>query len=438
MTDRSEAMMRRRMEEEEKELLAGLMANPGRGRLMSANDDGEDDDEEEQAVRSLSRQAMKRKRRRTPSESFDGPLHRFKGIDHTRSARGDGANDHVGPRSSISVRAWDPSMPYMKSIRGDYSGQDSHKRQSSSSSSSSSSSARSHKEQCEEAYGRYLAQRIDYMKSPSFYFDVSSMFESTFDNKKLAVRILSNVLELNIDNVQLLRTVGYKLIELGLIEAATGVFEKVRRLNPHEPQSHRDLALLLLTKDSSTYNPDRGVQLLDHAISGDWDRRFFEIEMTCLMELGHALKAHGFDYEDLAQRVDLKTPKNMTTDFPVDLRISMAWDTDMTDVDLHVIEPGGEECYYRNKTTRMGGALSRDFTKGFGPEEYVLRVAQRGTYRIKAKYYANHQQSLTGATTLLLTIFKNYGDADKEEKKFISFRLASNKELMTVGEVSFP
>lgn len=38
-------------------------------------------------------------------------------------ARGDGANDHVGPRSSISVRAWDPSMPYMKSIRGDYSGQ---------------------------------------------------------------------------------------------------------------------------------------------------------------------------------------------------------------------------------------------------------------------------------------------------------------------------
>ena len=31
----------------------------------------------------------------------------------------------------------------------------------------------------------------------------------------------------------------------------------------------------------------------------------------------------------------------------------------------------------------------------------------------RAKYYASHQQSLTGATTLLVTIFKNYGDPGK-------------------------
>ena len=51
----------------------------------------------------------------------------------------------------------------------------------------------------------------------------------TLNNTELAVRILTNVLELNLDNAQVLRTVGYKLMELGMIDGAAGVFEKVKR-----------------------------------------------------------------------------------------------------------------------------------------------------------------------------------------------------------------
>lgn len=38
----------------------------------------------------------------------------------------------------------------------------------------------------------------------------------------------------------------------------------------------------------------------------------------------------------------------------------------MTDIDLHVIEPSKEECYYGNRLTQKGGSLSRDFTQGYG------------------------------------------------------------------------
>jgi len=101
---------------------------------------------------------------------------------------------------------------------------------------------------------------------------------------------------------------------------------------------------------------------------------------------------------------------------PMDLRISLAWDTDQTVVDLHVIEPNGEECYYSHKNTAIGGAISRDFTAGYGPEEYFLRKAIPGTFKIRAKYFGSHQQSLTGATTLLITIWKFYGSATVEKK----------------------
>lgn len=70
-------------------------------------------------------------------------------------------------------------------------------------------------------------------------------------------------------------------------------------------------------------------------------------------------------------------------------RIVMAWDTDLTDLDLHgnyftalcvfvccsfahtVTEPSGEEVYYGNRFSRSGAMNSRDFTQGYGPEEYV-------------------------------------------------------------------
>eukprot|EP00957_Ditylum_brightwellii_P014311 1077367-Ditylum_brightwellii.AAC.1 len=51
----------------------------------------------------------------------------------------------------------------------------------------------------------------------------------------------------------------------------------------------------------------------------------------------------------------------------------LGWDTDNTDIDLHVKEPSGNEIYYGNRESDIGGNLSRDFTKGYGPEVYILK-----------------------------------------------------------------
>jgi hypothetical protein len=43
-----------------------------------------------------------------------------------------------------------------------------------------------------------------------------------------------------------------------------------------------------------------------------------------------------------------------------------------TNVDLHVLEPSGEECSYENRDTRIGGHITEDITTGYGPEMYFL------------------------------------------------------------------
>jgi Ca-activated chloride channel family protein len=327
---------------------------------------------------------------------------------------------------TIVLQNWDPKTPYMNKIK-------------------SSGSLKT-------AYQIYLNERQSYSKSPSFYFDMASYFFTQARSKPslidrfnhstsnvgvqtnsnqyeyFGLRILTNVLELELESPQLLRTVAYKLVELGLVHLAEKIFRHILTLRSDEPQSFRDLALLL---EESNNHVKEASDLFTKVILGEWDRRFAEIELTTLHEFNSFInKFHQ------QQQISSTLDNRLIRHLPVDLRIVMVWDTNDTDVDLHVIEPTGEECYYSHKNTAIGGTISRDFTTGYGPEEYLVRKAVKGTYTVRAKYFANHQQSLTGATTIMVHIYKYYGQPN-QQKEIVTLRLSSNQEMIDVCKVEF-
>ena len=118
-----------------------------------------------------------------------------------------------------------------------------------------------------------------------------------------------------------------------------------------------------------------------------------------------------------------------------DLVVTMMWNTDRTDVDLHVIEPTGEECYYEHPRTKMGGRMTRDVTEGFGPEMYTLPKAKAGEYRILANYYGTDANRTNVRSKVYVTVYRNYGDPERQlvERKTITLAERKEKrELVTV------
>ncbi|MBN1960424.1 MAG: DUF2135 domain-containing protein [Deltaproteobacteria bacterium] len=299
---------------------------------------------------------------------------------------------------TIEIQPWSPDTPYLKKLKSVTKAQ---------------------------RYQTYLEQKQIFGTSPAFFLDCADFFAQMHD-KALSLQILSNVSELQIDDAALLRALAYKLRQLGYLDLAAMVLEEVLRLRPEEPQSYRDLALVLA--DQNKFK--RSMELLAHVVMNRWDR-FEEIELIALMELNRIIpkaKAKGIKIIPIDPR--------LVKLLDLDVRISLSWDTDLTDIDLWVIEPSGEKAYYGHNQTTIGGLVSRDFTQGYGPEEYVLKKAMHGTYKIETNFFGSRAQSLTGAVTLQLDLFTNYGRAN-EKRKTITLRLTEAKETFTVGTMDF-
>ena len=312
------------------------------------------------------------------------------------------------PEPGIAIKEWDSRTPYLKALKT---------------------------AQPNAAFSTYLAQRKKYGTSPAFYLDCAEFFRKQKQDE-LGIQVLSNIAELELENAALLRVLAYRLLQIGQLDLACGLFEQVRQLRPEEPQSFRDLALALAKRGQSNKNPDdcrRAMDLLAHVVNNQWER-FDEIEVIALMELNAVWAdfTHRFPSDKARFPVDERLKKLLD----LDLRIVMTWDADMTDVDIHVTEPSGELAMYDHNLTTIGGLVSKDFTQGYGPEEYCLHQAMHGAYKIEANYYGSQASQLMGPVTVQAEVITHFGKPN-EKRQSLTLRLEEKKETVLVGEVEF-
>lgn len=282
----------------------------------------------------------------------------------------------------------------------------------------------------EVAYKNYLMLRKLHVNEVAFYIDIADSFKARGE-KDLAIKILSNIIELNIGSAEVYKTLAYKFEEYGSIEKAILCYQEVLELRPEDIQSYRDLAIAYELKG----NYQESFNLLYRIVGGellekDVNRRFQGIETIALMEMNRLV--HKYKGKINLEHIDQRTLNKLD----VDIRIVIDWNHDNTDIDLWVIDPNGQKCYYSNKKTRIGGLISNDMTDGFGPEQFVLKRAIKGKYKIKVDFYGNSRQKVSGPTYIKLTTFINYGrDSESKIVKFIS--LSGQRKTADLGYINF-
>ncbi len=271
-------------------------------------------------------------------------------------------------------------------------------------------------------YKEYLRLRKDYINTPAFYFDMSDWFFRHNDRAR-ALRILTSIADMELENVSLYRLLGYRLKEYAEYGLEAYVCQKVIQWRPMEPQSYRDYALALADAGRHQEALDTLYSVLTQSYAQNINRRSFGIEEVVVTELNQMIVANK---KLNTSSIDKELVKAM----PVDVRVVINWNMNSTDIDLHVTDPNGETCFYSHKETVIGGRISQDITQGYGPEQFMLKKAVKGKYKVFVNYFGDSQVKAEGPSTIMVEIYTGYSGGSQQRQVTC---LQMSKETKSAG-----
>ena len=281
-------------------------------------------------------------------------------------------------------------------------------------------------------YSEYLTLRETYMGTPGFFFDVSDFFYEK-KQQETSLLVLSCLADLDLENAELFKTLAYKLKERGWYESELFITGKIREWRPMDAQSHRDYALAL--QDNGRYQEalECLYSVLNASYSPEAASRDSGIEEVIVCEINNLISRH----KNKLILTDIN-PK-IIAGLPVNIRVVINWNKNDTDIDLWVTDPNGEKCFYSHKRTSLGGRISRDIIRGYGPEQFMLKKAINGTYKVETNFFGERQVTLSGPTTIMAEIYLYYSDG-RQERQVITFQngeKGKEKEGVLIGEFKF-
>ncbi|MCL1938533.1 MAG: DUF2135 domain-containing protein [Candidatus Azobacteroides sp.] len=279
----------------------------------------------------------------------------------------------------------------------------------------------------EDDYAVYLKLRPIYANTPTFYFDMADWFFRHNDRER-ALRILTSIAELEIENASLFRLLGYRLKEYQEYALEAYICGKVIQWRPMEPQSYRDYALALADNQNYQAAVDSLYSVLTQSYAQNIDQRSQGIEEVVVTEINQLIAKNP-----KLQTVNIS--KELMQAMPVDIRVVINWNMNDTDIDLHVVDPNGETCFYSHRETALGGRMSNDITQGYGPEQFLLKKAIKGKYGVFVNYFGDSQVKAEGPSTVMAEIYTHYADKS-EQRQVVCLQMSKeNKQVEEDGKV---
>lgn len=296
----------------------------------------------------------------------------------------------------VALETWNPESPYYKQL------------------------ADADIEELEELYFKL---RKNYGNTPAFYFDTASiLYQHGLTNT--AVRVLTSVIDLAPGEYLYQRAVGRTLLQMQGVIYALESLQATEAHRSFEPQSYYDLGKAL----AANGRYQEAIEQFYHIVSMPYSARFNEIDVIALMELNRVIANHP-------EKVDTRfIDPRLIYAMPMDMRITLSWNTDDTDIDLIVKDPLGFKCSYDNPRTPEGGLLSRDITAGYGPEEFILKKATPGKYTIQAHFYSSQEQGKKMPSVIFAQITQNFGQTN-EETEHVTLRLEEGDSVVYLGAI---
>jgi tetratricopeptide (TPR) repeat protein len=235
-------------------------------------------------------------------------------------------------------------------------------------------------------------------ENPQVY-EVLGMAADELGNETEAARAFASLIEIAPAKTELLQRAGLLLLRTRSARLAEAPLRKALEVRPDRANGYRHLALMLWSEGRF----EEAARVLESATRQTFPAWYGGVQRVIHEELGYVYRAWMKKDPSLRNEIATRAREHdVNLDRHDALRVTLAWETDANDVDLHVVDPAGEECYYAHKSTRAGLSLYEDITQGLGPEVIRTSDLDRGTYHIGVRYFAAGPMGISRGVVIVI------------------------------------
>lgn len=245
----------------------------------------------------------------------------------------------------------------------------------------------------------YRELSLHHARCPGFFIDCSYFFSQKGDHDR-AVRVISNLAEIEPDYLPLQMALAMRLIQLDEWERARACLLHILARREDAVQVYWLLAHLEGKRGNWEQAAEYLVRLARSPGAAEG------LVQNALVELNR-LEALALR-EGRPLREGLLDPA-WRFSAEADLRVVLLWDAFDSDIDLEVVDPAGEVCDSEKETSASGGLRSRDITLGLGAESFTVRRALPGNYELSARVYGPRGAPVFAPVHLCLMTSFDYG-----------------------------
>lgn len=277
----------------------------------------------------------------------------------------------------------------------------------------------------EEAIAVYKSakQDLSLVRIP-FLVDASDYF--TKWDKGFSIEILKDGIQKAFNNVKALKTIAYKLDELGEYKESKLIYQRVAALRPKDVQSYKDLALSY----SATGDYNEAMSLYKKMLANNMTDIDFSVIGDAIVNEVQNLVAHHrleVDYKDLH-------PDLLSAKYKKDLRMVFDWNDPNVEFELQFVNPDKKYYNWFHTNFENRSRILDEVKKGYHTEEYIIDDADSGQWIINLEGLSREDPN--NPTYLKYTVFKNYG-LPEETKEIKVIKLSGQEKKLTLDRVSF-
>lgn len=268
-------------------------------------------------------------------------------------------------------------------------------------------------------------QQKSIYKTIPYYLDTADYFKR-WDAKR-SVSILQNIEVLAIENPKALKSLAYKLEELGEFGAAKKIYQRIAVLLPNASQSYRDLALAYKRAGNYQESLDLYVKMLTDSFE---NINFSGLQKPLLSEMQQLLRRHRseLNYKDI--------PSNLLkATFKYDVRLVLEWNRPDAEFELQFVNPSKKFYTWEHSITSQKDRLLDEVKNGYHMEEFIIDEADiTGEWMVNIQ--SLEQEKNSNPTYLKYTLYTNYG-APNQQRTVKVVKLYKQQQKVTLDKIKY-